>query len=70
MEIKKKICDICNEREATRSFKIKRSQIGCFVKGRGARFWAPYIWTPWERIDICNECGEKIINLKPITRRN
>ena len=57
-----RLCDICGEREASRSFKCKRSQKGRYVSHRSGVTWMP-IWNPYEKIDICGECGEKILNL-------
>lgn len=61
--MEKRICDICNEREASRSFKVKQSLKGYYEKtGYGGR-WNPLNWTPYKAIDICGECAEKFLRL-------
>lgn len=58
-----RLCDICGEREASRSFKCKRSNKGRYVAHGSGITWMP-IWNPYEKIDICGECGERLLNLK------
>ena len=59
----KRICDICNKNEASRSFKCKLSLKGCLEKtGYGSR-WNSDLWQPYEKIDICGECAETLLGL-------
>lgn len=59
---KKRICDICNKNEASRSFKIKTQKKGQYEFG-SCIHWNGNRWTAWEKIDICGECGEKLMGL-------
>ena len=60
---KKRMCDVCNKKEASRSFKCKLSLKGQYEKtGYGFR-WNSSIWSPYEKIDICGDCAEKILGL-------
>lgn len=61
--IEKRICDICEINESSRSYKVKQSLKGCYEKtGYGGR-WNSLLWTPYKRIDICGECAEKLLGL-------
>lgn len=51
----KRICDICNKNEASRSFRIQISNVNKFGK-----------WGPYKEIDICGECAEKILGMRYI----
>ena len=51
----KRICDICNKREACRSFRVQMAKVNKFGK-----------WTPYEEIDICGKCAEKILRMEYI----
>ena len=53
------VCDICGQREASRRFKVKVSRKGMYVNC----IWEPGFWRPYKKIDICGECGEKLLNL-------
>ncbi len=59
----KKICDICQENEADVSYKVKKSKRGIFIHSQnGARSKNNSIWSIYEKIDICKQCAEKLIN--------
>lgn len=51
----KRICDICNRNEASRSFRIQMSNVNKFGK-----------WSPYKEIDICGECAEKLFGMRYI----
>ena len=51
----KRICDICDKNEASRSFRVQMAKVNKFGK-----------WTPYEQIDTCGECAEKILSMKYI----
>lgn len=58
-----RICDVCKNKLASRSFKVKLSLKGQYERtGYGGR-WNSLIWSPYERIDICGECAEKLLGL-------
>lgn len=59
----KRICDICNINNAVRSFKIKVSKKGQYLKNPNLIYWEDSLWTPYKKIDICSECGNKILGL-------
>lgn len=52
----KVMCDICEKREASRQFKIKKRE-ACRFLGIKRN------WSDWKKIDICGECGEKLLGL-------
>lgn len=57
--MKKRICDICKKNEASISFKTKMS----------VRMWnGPFEgkFTPYTTIDVCSDCGIKLLGLNPI----
>lgn len=60
----KRICDICKEREASRSFKCKLSLKGLYEKTTYGIKWNSNIWSLYEKIDICGECAEKLLGLE------
>ena len=58
-----KVCDLCKSKEPNKRFKVKMSRKGCYQStGHGFR-WVD-IWQPYEKIDICGECGERLLNLE------
>lgn len=59
----KRICDVCNKREASRSFKVKMSQKGVWTSDR-KRFLPK--WSEYEQIDICGKCAERILGMRYI----
>lgn len=62
--MKETICDICKKNKANESYKIKRSTNPYFVKhGNGPRGWLNG-FGPYEKIDICDECMEKLFEVK------
>lgn len=49
-----KICDICKKNLADMSFKVKHSN----------KKWSfSNLWNDYETIDICNECGNKLLGI-------
>ena len=60
--VEKRICDICNKNEASRSFKVKQSLKGYYEKTSHSLRWVRK-WSAYEKIDICGECGEKLLGL-------
>lgn len=57
------VCDICNEREASRKFKVKVSRKGMYLHAGSGIRWDSSVWQPWQKIHICGECGEKLLGL-------
>lgn len=64
----KVMCDICRKQEASRIFKVKKREAGVLRR-----------WSDWKQIDVCGECGEKLLGLpfkdssgfsRPPLRRN
>lgn len=58
--MQKQICDICELRDATQSYQIRKSR-------RTIRDCLPLpfrfgIWSEWETVDMCEECAEKLFN--------
>lgn len=57
------ICDLCKGKETDRRFKVKMARKGYYEKtGYGGR-WVN-LWQPYERIAICEDCGEKLFGIK------
>lgn len=52
----KVMCDICGKREASRQFKIRERKTRMNWGGLQR-------WSDWKKIDICGECGEKLLGL-------
>lgn len=51
----RQMCDICKTIDATKSYKIKESHVyRGFNKG----------WSPYRKIDICDNCTEKLLNIE------
>ncbi len=48
------LCDICKKNEANKHFKVKRKE---------RRWRNGYYWTKYAKIDICENCYDKLINL-------
>ena len=46
------MCDICGKQEASRIFKVKKREAGIIHR-----------WSDWKQIDICGECGKKLLGL-------
>lgn len=61
--MEKRICDICKKNDAGTAFKIQKSHKEDFTKGIGIRFRWSNMWSPWEELDICDECGEKLLGV-------
>ena len=58
-----KVCDLCKSKEPNKRFKVKMSRKGCYQStGHGFR-WVD-IWQPYEKIDICEDCAEKLFGVK------
>lgn len=53
----KRICDICDKREANNNYKIKQEK--CFGHSDMGHIFPRYEWV---EIDICDECFEKMKN--------
>lgn len=67
---KKRICDICDRNEASRSFKIKTRSKGQYECDDYGISWNGNRWTAWENVDVCSECGEKLLeNLRIIPKK-
>lgn len=62
------LCDICKKNEADRKYKIKHSKRGMYVKSYGFSKWCSNVWTPWEKISICDECGKKFLDLPYVNK--
>jgi len=50
--MEQRVCDICKNNLADMSFKVKRSNRSLI------NFWSRY-----EDIDVCNECGNKLLGV-------
>lgn len=61
--MEKRICDICKEREASRSFKIKQSLRGHWKSRGNSGWWDSKSWTPYEDIEICGVCASKLLGI-------
>lgn len=48
------ICDICKTAPSCTKIKVKISR-------KGFRANVGSFWTPWEQIDICENCGKDIL---------
>lgn len=48
------LCDICKKNEANKHFKVKQKE---------RRWTNGYYWTKYAKIDICENCYDKLINL-------
>ena len=46
------VCDLCKKKEASHSFKVKR-----------ASRVSEQCWTKYEKIDICEDCAEKLFGI-------
>ncbi len=62
--MEKRICDICRINESSRSYKVKHSRRGCCERTKNGVMWNSLLWTPYERIDICEECAEKLLGIR------
>lgn len=59
----KRICDVCENNDASTSYKIKKSTLGRhYTGGSGAR-GIVYCWGLYEKIDVCEDCAEKILGI-------
>jgi ribosomal protein L37AE/L43A len=61
------ICDICKKNISVRRIKIKISKRGSYQKTGYGLNWESNIWTPWTKIYICSECGNKILGMSKLT---
>ena len=58
------VCDICETKRPDKRFKIKMSRRGQYIRtGYGGK-WDSSLWQPYERIDICEDCAEKLLGIK------
>ena len=57
------ICDLCNQKESNKRFKVKMSKKGCYQKTNYGFRWTD-IWQPYEKISICEDCAEKLLGIK------
>lgn len=55
----KEICDVCQKNDADKRYKIKQSA-KCYMTGAAH---LDRIWSPYEKIVICNECAEKLFSV-------
>lgn len=53
----REVCDLCQKNDADKKFKIKYSVKGYDYLG------CDYIWSPYVKIAICNECAEKLFDV-------
>lgn len=59
----KRICDMCNTKEASKSYKINcSSKKRMRTAGDGAR-GIIFDWSPYEKVDICEECADKLLGI-------
>lgn len=52
--MEQRICDVCKKNRADMSFKVKRSN---------RRWGIANLWSNFETIDVCNECGNKLLGV-------
>lgn len=52
--MKKVICDICQQREASTVYMVRRSTKRPFPMSN---------WSQWREIDVCEKCGDALFNL-------
>ena len=55
----REICDVCKKNDADKRYKIKQSA-KCYMPGAAH---LDRIWSPYEKIVICNECAEKLFGV-------
>lgn len=56
-------CDLCKKKEPNKRFKVKMSRKGCYIRtGYGIR-WTN-LWQPYEKISVCEDCAEKLFDIK------
>lgn len=51
----RRICDICKAKDASKSFKVKESHVYHGFDGG---------WSPYRKIDLCDNCAEKLLNIE------
>lgn len=59
----KRICDVCDKNEANTSYKVKKSTLGRHHTGGSGARGIVYDWGLYEKIDICDECAEKLLGV-------
>ena len=57
--MKKRVCDLCEERSPDAKIKYRY---------KAKRRWFLWYEEGWDRIELCQECLEKIINAKEVTQ--
>jgi hypothetical protein len=58
--MKKRVCDICKLNDADRSFKVKKSDRGIWVKTHNGGFRDNNYWSRYKKIDICKTCAGRL----------
>lgn len=53
----KRLCDVCKTNTASKSFKVKEAHKNLSPLYKG-------MWTSYKKIDICDECAEKLLNIE------
>ena len=61
--MKVELCDLCKNKEANRSFKVKMSRKGYYQNTGHSIRWVGDIWQPYEKIYICEDCAEKLFGI-------
>lgn len=57
------ICDICHEKQPDERFKVKMSRKGYYQSTNHGIHWTN-LWQPYKQISICEDCAEKLLNIK------
>ena len=60
------LCDKCKKNKAIEEYKIKRHRRGCYINGR----WSDNLWNGWKKIDICQQCLDKLFEKNINERKN
>lgn len=57
------VCDLCKNKSPNRRFKVRMSEKGYYQKTAYRMSWMN-LWQPYEKISICEDCAEKLFNIK------
>lgn len=66
--MKIELCDLCGLKEPDKRFKVKMSRKGGYVHTDYGIAWEDF-WNPYEKICICEDCGEKLFGIKTTRTR-
>ena len=57
------VCDLCKNKSPDKKFKVKMSRKGYYERTGRCIHWTG-MWQPYEKISICEDCAEKLLNIK------